>query len=634
VSGVVALFDRDGGVAVGERLTRMLEAIDHRGPDGSGVWDAPDAGLGHQHLRTTPESTATDQPTRDGDCVVAADLRLDNRDELLDALQFSDPPDRVADCDLVLAAYRKWGRECPSKLYGAFAFVVWDGDQLFCARDHFGVKPLYYHRSPELFAVASEPKALLTLPQVDGRVDRVAVGDLLLHTFADTENSYFESISRLPPAHAMRVDAETTEQWQYWSLDPTRTVTLDSDAAYERRFRELFEQAVSCRLRGSGAVGSDLSGGLDSTAVTLMAREVLPDAEPLHTFSNTFDEAPSSDEREFFGTVTDRAGLVSHCVSLDETGALVDSDEVLEYLDHPPHNTMHFAKWERLKQLDAADVSVHLTGEMGDSAVGYGFGALPQWLRTGRWLRLCRELRAMGDVVGASPVTLFRENALDPLVPSGLERWYQSLRGEPVLAEAANPTLRESFVERYGLQDRLRAHRSDGSVLRRSGRRWQHRSLTSGRITATLETIDMLHAPFGIEPRHPFTDVRLVEYALAIPPTQQLKDGYTRSVMRRALGDLLPEPIQWRPWKTMVGEAFRNALANEDEALRRVVQNPGPLREFLDEAELRGAYDGFTETRDARDARSLWKALALGAWLDARGDTDRPSAPRIEPDRQ
>jgi len=199
------------------------------------------------------------------------------------------------------------GEHCPEHLIGSFAFVIWDADEetAFCARDRFGVKPLYVYSGDDAFAVASEMKALLALPFVSPAVDEVNIGDFLEGTFHDKERTFYQSLRRLPPAHATTVRGDDTEEWQYWDLDPTRTISLESDAAYERRFRELFEQAVDCRLRSSGTVGTSLSGGLDSSSITVMARELLPEQQSLHTFSNVYDDAPSADEREFIESVTD-----------------------------------------------------------------------------------------------------------------------------------------------------------------------------------------------------------------------------------------------------------------------------------------------------------------------------------------
>lgn len=152
-------------------------------------------------------------------------------------------------------------------------------------------------------------------------------------------------------------------------------------------------------------------------------------------------------------------------------------------------------------------------------------------------------------------------------------------------------------------------------LFNRNAARQQLLGLTSGRNTATFETIDLIDAAFGIEPRYPFTDVRLVEFALAIPPSQQLADGYTRSILRRSIGDLLPEKIQWRPWKAMPGEAVDNALRNEQQRLQQLVDDPEQVTKYLDPQALKESYDRYIEDNNGLDRRSLYKALALSEWL-------------------
>ena len=621
MSGLICLFDRGQGSAGSDEVATMLETISHRGPDGSGAWHNNHAGLGHQQLQSTPESVFDDQPRRDEELVIVSDARLDNRTELLKTLPITTAPSQIPDSSILLAAYRKWGRDCVDRLVGAFAFVIWNTDTrtVFCARDHFGVKPLYYHLDDQLFAAASEPKAILSLPAVPTNVDDLMIADFLMHKFENQMRSHFESVRRLPPATAMTVDVDEKCTWQYWDLDPTRTVTLGSDAAYERRFRELFEQAVRDRLRSNGPVGTDLSGGLDSSAITVTARDLLPETEPLHAFSDVYEDAPTSDEREFIETVVERDGIRSIYNFVDDTGLLVDIDDVLNYFDHPPHNTTHFAKWERLKLVSDAGVTVHLNGEQGDSTVSHGLGYLPQLLKTGRWLRLNHELEELGEVIGAPKHQLLLRNALRPLVPVSVERLVRNLRGEPVLAERANPTLNPDFVRKHDLDKRFKSYDYDTWVFSETARRQQRRSCVSGRQTATFETIDLIHAAFGVEPRYPFTDIRLVEYTLAIPPSQQLADGYTRSIVRRSLDDLLPEKIQWRPWKTLPAEAFHNALSNEQDRVQRLIQNPEPITEYIDGQALRESYERFLADESGVDPRSLWKAISLAAWLEKYG---------------
>ncbi|RQG90992.1 asparagine synthetase B [Natrarchaeobius chitinivorans] len=604
----------------------MHDRLGHRGPDGGGRWCAGPVGLGHQLLSTTPEARFDDQPVRDGDLVGVVDARIDNREELLRTLPTAGASNRVPDSELVVLAYRRWGSRCVDHLIGAFAFAIWNRTEktLFCARDHVGIKPFYYHRSADRFAFGTELRALLTVPTVSADVDETTIGDFLTGVLEDERRTFCEAIDRLPPAHAMCVDSAGIDQWRYWDLDPTRTISLESDTAYERRFRELLEEAVGCRLRSSGPVGAQLSGGLDSSSVTVVARDLLPETETLHTFSNVFDDAPSSDEREFVETVVDRPGIESHYVSPEGCGALVDRDRLTRQFDRPPHNTIHFGEWKLAERAAEAGVDVALSGALGDSAINYGLGLLPQLFRTGRWLALSRELRAMSDVADAPVWHLFARHVVAPLVPEPVKRRRRRRRGQPVLVARANPTLDPSFVDRTDLRSRYRTLSSPGSVFVRStDRKRQYRSITAGRNVANFETADLIAGAFGVEPRYPFADRRLLEFSLAISPRQQFADGWTRSLVRRSLEDLLPEPIRRRPWKTMMNEAFWNELTLETDRLAELVADPGPVTRYLDIDALEAAVDRFENEPTSRDARALWRALSLSVWLDSTGSPPR-----------
>lgn len=619
MSGLVALFDRTGSGVDHDLGRTMLDRIDHRGPDGRGLWRDDCIALGHQQLHSTPESKYDQQPYRDDELVVVADARLDNRGELLARLPLPDSDQPVPDSHLLLAAYRKWGSRCVDHLIGAYAFVIWDmdDDTVFCARDHLGVKPLYYYQSDDVFAAASELKSLLTIPSVSKVADEEKIGEFLVGIFDDKERTYYRNLRRLAPAHTMTVRSDDTIQRQYWDLDPTRTISLNSDAAYERRFRELFDQAVECRLRTPGQIGTSLSGGLDSSSITVTARELISADDPLHTFSNVYNDAPSSDEREFIETVTEREGIIPHYVFMDEVGMFEDQKQMIQYYDVPPHDTMHHAIWERVKRADEASVDILLEGVFGDSAVGYGLGLLAELFRTGHWRQLFDELQALSDLVNVSTSHLFVQNVVVPLLPPALHRYCRKLRGKPILDEKKNPALDREFVRRSQIRAKLKERKTSFPFFRETDRHRQRRSLLSGLLTVSLEVSDLVYSAFGIEPRYPFADKRLVEFSLAMPPTQHLSNGWTRSIIRRSLSDRLPEEIRTRPWKTDLSRGFWNSLSHENEEIKRQIANPGLLQEFFEISELQECYNRFSERKNTRDARTLWRALSLSLWSEA-----------------
>ncbi|NGM70332.1 asparagine synthetase B [Natronolimnobius sp. AArcel1] len=618
MSAIVGLFDRTGASLESGTITRMHEQLAHRGPDGGDCMQDGPVAVGHQLLATTPQAR-DDQPYRDGDLVITADARLDNRAELLSQLPGSLSP-ASPDSHLLLEAYRQWGTACVEHLIGAFSFAIWDERQphLFCARDHVGVKPFYYHQTDDTFGFATELKALLTLPSVPGTVEDRRIGDFLTGRLEDQTISYYERLTRLPPAHAMVVTPTSLERWQYWDLDPSKTLSCASDRAYERRFRRTFEKAVRCRLRTTGRIGSELSGGLDSSSVTVVARDLLPESEPLHTFSTIFDEADSSDEREYIDAVTDDPGIVPHMIRPDGTGVLENETEMLTYFDRPPHNTLHFSVWELARRTDEVGVTIALNGVLGDCTANYGLGLLPQLFRTARWRHLWRELQAMGDHFDTPASHIFVRHVLFPLVPDSVRCSYRTYHEKPILEAKANPALNPAFVDRIDLRERYRELAGSQSIrVASTDRLLQYQSLTSERHAANLEAIDLRYGAFGVEPRYPFADKRLLELSLAIPPSQQFRDGWTRALVRRSLADLLPDLVQHRPWKTMMDEAFWNALENDRAAFEHLLEHPGPLAQYLAIDELQATYDRFETDPSGRDARTLWRARSLAAWLEA-----------------
>lgn len=619
MSGFVALFDRGNAGINQDNLDTMVETIDHRGPDGKGTWFDTNIALGHQQLCSTPESQFDDQPYRDEELAVVCDARLDNRRELLERLGLQNKRKDIPDSQLLISAYRRWGTNCVENLVGAFAFAIWEQDTqiVFCARDHMGVKPMYWYLDDEFFAVGSEVKALLALPFINKKVNEMKVGDFFVERFGDKSNTYYKDINRLPPAHAITVESGSSGTWQYWDLDPSKTITLESDAAYERRFRELFEEAVACRLRTPDPVGTTLSGGMDSSSIAVMAHDQLSDEKPLHTFSWIFDESPTSDEREYIESLVCRDGITPHYLPLDDIGVLVDKEDVFSYFDEPPFNSMHYGWWEQSKLAADTGTGVLLDGTLGDSAVSYGFGLLPDLLRTGRLIRLKTEIRELANRWNSSEFHLFKQKALVPLIPDRIKRKRRKLRGDPILESARAPALDSAFIAETGLRARHKRLYEDRSLLGQTARQQQYNSIMMGSVTANLETINARFSRFGIEPRHPFTDKRLLEFSLAIPASQQLSNGYTRSIIRRSLSDLLPRKIRERKWKKYVSEAFWRSLSQDVEQIENVLVDPGALDRYLDMSEIQAAYDNFQPDsgQDPHEARALWKTLSLWNWL-------------------
>lgn len=207
ISGIFYFDNQPVNISLPER---MADCLLHRGPDGGGIWANGPVAFGHRLLHTTPQSLFEKLPlaSQSGNLVITADVRIDNRDELIAALGF-DHYDfaSITDAQLILAAYEKWGEACPAKLLGDFAFAIWDSHNqtVFCVRDAIGVKPFYYYLSDRLFVFATEIKAIFCLPEIVHQPNESRIADHLLGLFRDKTSTLYEGILRLPPAHSITV---------------------------------------------------------------------------------------------------------------------------------------------------------------------------------------------------------------------------------------------------------------------------------------------------------------------------------------------------------------------------------------------------------------------------------------------
>ena len=673
MSGISGVYLLDGQPVRRENLEKMNSMLAHRGPDGAGIWCEGGMGLGHRLLWSTEESLHEHLPmaSANGDLILTADARIDNREDLIHTLAVKDPPgESISDSSLILAAYERWGTRCPERLLGDFAFVLWDRPRqtLFCARDHFGVKPLYYHYHPgRLFACASEIKALFCLPEVGRHLNEVQVADYLAGMSEDKTSTFYRDIVRLPPAQSLTIDGQGMRLYRYWALDPSAELRLESDEEYTAAWRDIFIEAVRCRLRSAFPIGSHLSGGLDSSAVTCVARQLLDqsNSQRLHTFSNVFEAVPECDERPFISAVLARGGYVSHYIRADQASPLADVERVLWHQDEALIGPNHVLPWELNRAAQQAGVRVVLDGFDGDTTVSHGAGRFAELARAGEWDAFALEADAVARHFPVSPLGLLQtyglpcleelargqrwmafaaaiarihkyfgvsrrdlvwQRGLRPLIPSRI----LGGRGRP--EACIDPIVNREFARRVGLQERMRVLSGERSNPARTAREDQWRALTAGLFTSILEISDRSAAAFSLEGRHPFMDKRLIEFCLALPAEQKLHQGWSRIVMRRGMSGILPEEIRWRGGKTDMNPNFLRGLLRKDRsALDEVVlRDSDSIARYVDIDALRQAHERLTSQERVKidDAMAVWKAVTLAYWLRSTGFGTRNRDPQ------
>lgn len=626
MSGIVGIVYFDGRPVESADLERMAASLAHRGPDGQGIWRKGSIGLGHRMLWTTPESLDEKLPFTDStrELTITADARIDNRDELISILALRNSGG-ISDGELILAAYAKWGEHCPEKLLGDFAFAIWDGRRqaLFCARDHFGVKPFYYYRSANTFALATEIKGLLCFPDLPRRLNEARLADYLVLMMEDKVATLYEGIYRLPPGHSLIADRERTTVRCYWELDPTREIRFRSDTEYAEAFRDMFAEAVRCRLRSAGAIGSTLSGGLDSSSIACIARKLLRERgdERLHTFSGIYDDVPACDERPYIHAVLAQGGVEPHFGHPDRLSPLSDWEGTSWQEDEPLWNPQIALHWVLYQAAQEQHVHVLLDGVGGDSVVSHGVLYLTELARAGRWLTFALEAGAFAKHF-QYPFRRVVRQSIVPLAPELLRQaWRRLHHRNNSVRTFDNIPIRSDFAECINLVERLTRLDSTSDKPVRTARRQHWLEITSGLEAFSLEVIDRTAGLFQIEPRYPFFDRRLAEFCLALPSEQKMHRGWTRMIMRRALVNVLPDEIRWRSGKTSLGPSFEHLLFTTDRAILEdvIVNDPGDITEFVNITALRQLYHRYRHHPNGNDGFMLWRVVVVALWLRRTG---------------
>ncbi|HYM23839.1 MAG TPA: asparagine synthase-related protein, partial [Vicinamibacterales bacterium] len=318
MSGILGIWHPDGRPADRAELARLAATIRHRGGDAEGLRIDGAAGLAVHIRRVTPESARETQPVVDDQgAMLAFDGRLDDRDDLIAALDGDGGVSRESpDSSLVLAAYRRLGEACLARLNGDFALAVHDPRRrrLLLARDAIGVRPLYYHATPQLVIFASEIKAIVAHPDVPARPDDETLADFLFTRFTGappTPRTFFEHVSSVLPGYAVIVDAGGVRMAPYWDFDAARAVRFARYGDYVDAFREHFDRAVRRRLRCVRPTAVSVSGGLDSSAIFCAAHRIVRcdgRVTPPIGVAQTFPDGSPSDEKVFLADLERSSG--------------------------------------------------------------------------------------------------------------------------------------------------------------------------------------------------------------------------------------------------------------------------------------------------------------------------------------
>lgn len=550
MSGIFGVFNRDGEPVSRNTIENLLKAASSWEPDEHGVWMNGVIALGHTMLWNTPASTLENLPNTSGHFTITMDARLDNREELARRLYMTDRPlNGITDSDFIQAAYGKWGEDCPRHLLGDFAFAIWDEREkkLFCARDHLGIKPFYYHVTDRLFVFSDDIRALVAHPHVPKDFNEEAIAVYLKKAgLLHPTITFFKGIDKLPPASSLSVRVDRIKTTTYWAAENSPDIRLGSLDDYSGLLKDLLREAVDTRLSSDYPIASHLSGGLDSSAIAVMAsRELGKRNRTLHAYN--WVQAPSDDDdpnhHEWANSrrIAQLENISHHHLELDE---LMLSD-IFSSCDLATNDSADLWYEFPLRKI-AADQGIRtmLSGWGGDELISYaGGGYYAEAFWRNRSFSIVSELYEISKR-GKAPWRRFLgscyRNLFLPVIPDAFYCHFPRVNCSDLgSAELIDP----------GFLQKLKQHRSFGESIPRIGvRDCQLGLLHYGHIVSRTES--WAASSKRMDYRYPLLDKRVVEFALGIPGDLYLRKGKGRYIFRQAIADLLPADICWGEMKS------------------------------------------------------------------------------------
>lgn len=533
-------------------LTGMCDRLQHRGPDGAGVWSDGAVGFGHRRLAVIDPSSAGRQPLQacDGRFTITFNGEIYNFQELRGELEGQGARFTTrTDTEVILHAYARYGIECVQRLRGMFAFAIWDARErtFFAARDRAGQKPFYYRQDADGLAFASEPKAFLAEPSFTPEVDANAVWQYLSFQYVPSPGSAFRGLQRLPPGHFLLVEGGRVTMERYWTLRYEPKTPMSEPEAAERVRADLAE-ATRIMLVSDVPIGAFLSGGLDSSLVVALMAEAA--GSRLKTFSIGFDDA-DYDETAY-------ARRVAAHFSTDHHEAIVRPDALAilpqlvrcygePYADSSAIPSLYLAEMTR------RHVTVALNGDAGDENFA-GYERYAAYLMAAA---MDRVPRVAGRALAACASRL----------PAGESRTLWS-RARRFMASAGDPGSRRyarwmfhfdddrkraictpAFLARAGAQDS--AVRYDALFADLPGAApldtLLHADVESYLPDDLLVKVDLATMAYGLEARSPFLDHVVMEHAARLPVDLKLRGSQKKFLLKRIARGLLPDEVIDRP---------------------------------------------------------------------------------------
>jgi asparagine synthase (glutamine-hydrolysing) len=502
----------------------------------------------------TPESLREILPYFDKERLlsITADAIIDNRQELIEMLRIKDSD--ITDSELILLSYDKWEEDCPKYLIGDFAFMIWDEkkQRMFGARDFSGSRSLYYNFSHQYFSFATTIKSLLALPFITNQVNEEWVAEFLvipdMFNTVDVHSTVYKNIQQIPPSHIITIQNGKVKLRRYLTFDSVEKLKLKSNFEYEKAFREVFQRAVTDRVRTFKRVGSQLSGGLDSGAVVSFAsRELQKHKKQLYTYSFVPEEdfkdwTPKTriaNEKPYIqSTVSYVGNIQDYYLDFKNRTPLSEIDNWLDILEMP-YKYFNNSYWLRgiYEEASKQKIGILLNGARGNWSISYG-DAIDYYSQLIRKMNLIKFYKEINKYY------IHKRTGRKRVIEHVSKRIFPSLsssRGKYDFPQFIN----KDFAKKTNVYQKLIENGLDITGDRSSNvkearyRQFYYLYYCGSGISGTKMSLR-----YSLWNRDPTNDLRIIKFCLSLPDSQFVQNGVDRSLIRRATEDYLPNKVR------------------------------------------------------------------------------------------
>lgn len=625
INGVVRSGAPVGAIPLEVLVGRMNDALAHRGPDGHGVFvDEGRVGLGHRRLSILDLSDAGGQPmfNEDHSLALVFNGEIYNYLELMAELKAAGHVFRShSDTEVILHAYEQWGPDCVRRFNGMWAFALWDrrARQLFVSRDRFGVKPFYFHHTPEAFAFSSEPAGLKAAGCMNGQANLTKLHAYLAYGYRISDGAtFFDQVQELLPGHSGRLDAAGGfRSWAHWELPVPGTRPAPPPAERAEAYRVLLADAVRLRFRSDVPVALLQSGGLDSSAICATVNDQIDAGHLTQTSVTAFTAVYPGQPQDESAAVKDLMAGCPHVrsVLLTPAGKSLSTgmEDFVRRMQEPVASSTSFVHQQLMAAIRRQGIKVVINGQGADEALaGYG-----------RYIVGYRLL----DLLQTQPAAAFTEaRAMRRLMGFGFAQLAMQT-AKAMLGRRAASAYRARYVERAATVLDGHFHASEQRrlpevTMQRGGANLRHHlrsQLLNFGFNQILHYEDQSSMSESVEIRSPFIDYRLMEFAFSLPDDALFSGGVTKRVLREAFATRLPASILHNhrkigfatPFERWMREpssrAMVEALVHSPEFRSRRIWNADRLARTL--LDPQAAARGFP----------VWRFLNAELWLRQQG---------------